>query len=112
MTFNQIREEVIKNGFGRHLIVDAETCLVFSQGIMIAMEHAENNSFEEDMSQALAKFLTGDYGDFYCWGEKPTPNREYGKYPCCLGESIRVHREPYYPDPSRNEILIYFQFER
>ena len=112
MTFNQIREEVEKNGFGLCVITDEEPYLVFSRGIMIAMENAENNSFEEDMAQALAKFISGDYGDFYGWNEYPTKGREYGRYPSCLKEFIHIHREPFFRNPNKEEIVIYFQFER
>lgn len=108
MTFNEIENHIKDNG--AFAIVPRDG-IGYSAGILLAIDKVEG--FAAAVEEALDKFCIGDFGDFYEYGEKPTPGREFGSYESPLGNdlytgAIVVHREPMLA----YELVVYFQFER
>lgn len=111
MTYQEIYDHVINNGFRRHFDCALPGAIYgtddVSEGILYASSDEE---FVKQTSDAAKRFYSGDFGDFYQFDwdigkmERPFPGREYGEYPSKYGP-IQVHREIF-------RTVIYFPFER
>ena len=115
MIFDEIRNQVIKEGFG----VNTHTCpclcsvysVGFSKGIEIAIK--DNSSMQKAVDNALMRFLTKDYGEMYGYGEEPVEGAAYGYYESPYGTepydgAIMIHEE----HRDNYDYIVYFQFER
>ena len=111
--FKEVREIVIKHGFGLTPFTH--------KGIPCGMSHGINYALLSkgipvaEVEAAIDRFLVGDFGSFYEHDEAPTPGQEYGCYPSAYGSdpdvgAIMVHREPSNMVPW--DLVVYFQFER
>lgn len=113
LTYELVEEYVVHNGFGTsfyaHTDTDKKEEIYLSKGIELAYL-TESISMKEVVS-AIDRFCKqNDFGTFYDWDEKPTPEKEYGEYPSSFGDTantgaIMIHRE-------NGHIIVYFQFER
>lgn len=108
-----IEKMVVKNGFGVTTFTHKGVLSAISHGINYALL---SKSFEiADVERALDRFLSGDFGTFYCEDEEPVVGCEYGCYASKFGDTpssgaIMVHREN---SPRASwEVVAYFQFER
>ncbi len=105
MTFNEIYKYIVPSNFG--VSVYAGNVLI-SNGIKYALENKAITP--EQITNALNRFESGDFGDAYTIGETPIEGHEYGEYKTDLTPDseqgyLWVHRE-------FANIIIYFHFER
>lgn len=113
LSFNEIEDMVVKNGFGLEPFTHKGVACAMSHGIHYAL--LSKGLPIAEVEAALDRFLAGDFGSFYAHDEAPTPGREYGCYPSAYGSdpdagAIMVHREPSNMVPW--DLVVYFQFER
>ena len=113
LDFEEVREIVIKHGFGVTSFTHKGVNCGMSRGINYAL--LSKGIQVAEVEDAIDRFLDGDFGDFYEHDETPTPGREYGCYPSSYGSdpnagAIMIHRKPSNMAPW--ELAVYFQFER
>ena len=114
LTYKELQDLVIKNGFGVLPFEYKGVACGVSHGIDYAL--VSKSIKVEQVTDALDRFLAGDWGTFYdIPGDIVFPGREYGEYPSSYGSkttngAIMVHREPHPLAPWA--VVVYFQFER
>ena len=114
LTYEELQDLVIKNGFGVLPFTHRGIVCGLSHGIDYAL--VSKSIQVEQVIDALDRFRACDWGDFYdVPGDVVYPGREYGQYPSTYGSkttdgAIMVHREssPLVPW----DVVVYFQFER
>lgn len=106
MTYDDIREHVISNGFfiHRNMSIDGAAYGTddISEGILYASK--DDPEFVRETSNAARRFYDEDWGTMLGFGERNLKGREYGEYPSKYG-NIYIHRE-------RGRTVMFFMFER
>ena len=111
MSLDEIEEFVTRTDFDRekHGEFHGEP-LFFTKGILVALKSGSIK--ENEVGEALRRFCSDDFNNFYEPDDVFTKGAEYGLYPSGLSTGkyndpgdIRVHRE-------KGTLVVYFQFER
>lgn len=118
LSFEEIKELVIKNGFGAESFAHEGNFCLLSRGVHYAL--LCNAIALSEVETALQRFLNGDWGMFYEHPEDsifPGFGFEYGQYESSYGSepgngAIMIHREPFAGVVGNSCIVVYFQFER
>jgi hypothetical protein len=105
MTFDDIYNFIVPNNFGVSLYAGD---ILISNGVKYALE--QKAITPEEITNAINRFESGDFGDAYTFGETPIKGQEYGEYKTDLTPGnergyLWLHRE-------NANIVVYFHFER